>query len=306
MEGKQGLKPVTIVLALLLLLAGIWGFRQSSAKSTLQKENDKMSKELSDLNDLKEDLAVEVDSLEEAFAVLTEENASLQNSLDDAASQIARKNAAVKAAERQANTSVSEINNLRAEIQELLTSKEQLESSINELQTENDSLKTLAGVLVKDLSKMRADNEALANLNRSMEEELKKLTLTNFKASAFQVEVERKKPKVTSKAKAARRVLVTFDLTEVPTEYHGIRPVYMAITDKTGNPIKAENPIQAKVVVNDQTMDLIAVKSKNVNITQSQRLSFTHDLSPRLKSGYYRVSVYTDIGLLGSSTFRLR
>ena len=139
-----------------------------------------------------------------------------------------------------------------------------------------------------------------------MEEELKKLTLSNFKASAFQVEVERKKPKVTARARAARRVLVTFDLTEVPTEYHGIRPVYMAVTDKNGNPIQTDNPIQAKVVVNDQTMDLIAVKSKNVNVTESQRLSFTHDLSPRLASGYYRVSVYTDIGLLGSSTFRLR
>ena len=306
MDGKQGFNVIAIVLALLLLLAGFWGFRQTSVKNSLQKENDKLTKELSDLNDLKEDLAVEVDSLEDAYQVLSEENATLQNSLDDAASQIARKNAAVKAAERKATTSVSEINNLRAEIQDLLASKDELESSIYELQTENDSLKTLAGVLVKDLSKVRADNEALANLNRSMEEELQKLTLSNFKASAFQVEVERKKPTVTSKARAARRIKVEFDLTDVPGEYHGIRPVYMTITNKDGIPITTDNPIQAKVVVNDQAMDIIAVKSKNVNIAENQRLNFSHDISPKLKAGYYRVTVYTDIGLLGSSTFRLR
>lgn len=306
MDGKQRFNVLAIILAILLLIAGWWGWVQNSSKRGLQKENTRLSAELKDLNDLKEDIAEEVDSLEEAFAVLSEENASLQNSLDDAASQIARKNAAVKTAERKVATSVNEINNLRAEIQGLLESKEELEVSINELQFENDSLKTLAGVLKKDLTKARADNAALANLNRSMEEELKRLTLSNFKASAFQVEIERRKPKVTSKSKLARRILVTFDLTNVPAEYHGVRPVYMAITDRNGNPINTENPVQATIAVNGQTMELIAVKSQNVNVGESQRLKFKHDLNPRLKEGYYRVSAYTDIGLLGSSTFRLR
>ena len=306
MDGKQRFNILSIALAVLLLLAGWWGWRQNSSKRALQTENTRLAKELQDLNDLKEDIAAEVDSLEEAYVALTEENATLQSSLDDAASQIARQNAAVQVAQRKVASSAKEINNLRAEIQGLLESKEELEASIDNLQYENDSLRTVAVGLEKDLSKARADNVALANLNRAMEEELKKLTLANFKATAFQVEIERRKPKVTSKARSARRILLTFDLATVPEEYHGVRPVYMAITDRNGNPIKTENPIRATIAVHDQTIELIAVKSQNVNITESQRLKFKHDLNPRLKEGYYRVSVYTDIGLLGSSTFRLR
>ena len=306
MDGNQRFNLLAIALTILLLLVGVWGWWQNSSKRTLSAENERLETELKDLVGLKNDIAAEVDSLEETLADLTEENATLQNSLDDAASQIARKNAAVKAKEQQAATAISEINNLRAEIQGLLESKELLEESINSLQYENDSLKTLAGDLKKDLSKARADNEALANLNRAMEEELKKLTLSNFKASAFQVEIERRKPKVTSKSNLARRILVTFDLTDVPEEYHGVRPIYMAITDRNGTPIKTENPVQATINVQGQTMELIAVKSQNVNVIENQRLSFKHELNPKLKEGYYRVSTYTDIGLLGSSTFRLR
>ena len=85
-----------------------------------------------------------------------------------------------------------------------------------------------------------------------------------------------------------------------------MRPLYLVVTDDKGTPIKDSNPIQAKVVVNGQDMDIQAVKVQEVNIEESQRLSFSHDLEEKLTTGYYRVAVYTDIGLLGASSFRLR
>jgi hypothetical protein len=78
------------------------------------------------------------------------------------------------------------------------------------------------------------------------------------------------------------------------------------VTDDKGTPVKMSNPIQATVNVNGQDMDIQAVKVQEVNIEENQRLSFNYDLEERLKSGYYRVAVYTDIGLLGASSFRLR
>ena len=146
---------------------------------------------------------------------------------------------------------------------------------------------------------------ALSNLNQTIQGELRRLTLANFKATAFQVEVEGRRPVATSRSGKARRVLVTFDLTGVPTEYQGIRPLYLVITNDKGVPVGGSD-IQAKSVVNGQVMDLLAVKAKDVNITANQRLSFTHDLEDRLRSGFYRVSVYTDIGLLGAASFRLQ
>ncbi|MEL6926433.1 MAG: hypothetical protein AAFO94_20485 [Bacteroidota bacterium] len=78
------------------------------------------------------------------------------------------------------------------------------------------------------------------------------------------------------------------------------------ITDEKATPIKLTNPIQAEVSVNGQTMQLQAAEAKEVNIEANQRLSFSHDLSEKLGSGYYRVVAYTDIGLLGATSFRLR
>ena len=85
-----------------------------------------------------------------------------------------------------------------------------------------------------------------------------------------------------------------------------MRTLYLTITDDKGTPVAAANPIQAKTIVNDQKMDIIAVKAQDVDIIENQRLSFTYDLEDKLAPGYYRVAIYTDIGLLGVSSMRLR
>lgn len=303
MNGRQGLIILAVILGLAAIGSGIWGLQQSKAKNTLLEEKEQLGEQLGDLSNLKDELAQEVDSLQREYEVLAQENESLQGSLTEAEQTITNKNRAIRNAKSQ---SVGEINNLRAEIQELIASKSDLEASIDNLRAENDSLRTRTGILEMDLSQAKQDNEALANLNRSIQGELKQLTLANFKASAFQVETEMKSKKATSKARRARRIRVTFDLANVPEEYQGVRTLYMAITNDQAIPIKVSNPIKTKVVVNGQQMDLFAVSEKDVNIAESQRLNFTHELENKLKGGYYRVAVYTDIGLLGASTFRLR
>jgi len=52
-------------------------------------------------------------------------------------------------------------------------------------------------------------------------------------------------------------------------------------------------------------MPLNAVSGKEDNITSNQRLSFSHKMEDKLKPGFYRVAVYTDVGMLGSANFRL-
>lgn len=303
MNAKQGLTILAVLLGLLLLFSGWWGWQQSKAKTSLLQENEQMSAQLGDLETLKKELEQEIDSLAQEYEVLASENESLQGSLVDAESR-ANKNAT--AVRQLKNQNAAEVNNLRAEIQELLAVKAELEANIGNLQAENDSLRVRTGELEDNLSVAREENSALNSLNATIQEELKALTLANFKASAFQVELERKSSKVTAKSGQARRIRVTFDLTNVPAEFHGTRTLYLVITDETGTPIKTANPIQAQAVVNGQRMDLLAVKSNDVSIETNQRLSFTHDLEEKLRAGYYRASVFTDIGLLGATSFRLR
>lgn len=304
MNAKQGLIILAVILGILLLVSAYWGWNNNKAKKTLEQDKIELSGELDELKELREDLAEEVDSLQLAYEVLYEENATLAGSLSEAESKIASKDAALR---NEKKRSASEVNNLRAEIQDLLATKSELQQSIFDLQAENDSLKSVTELLTQDLSAARDENQELSNMNRMIQDEVSRLTLDNFKASAFQVDVENKKgTKVTAKSGKARRIRVSFDLTNVPEEYQGLKTIYLTVADDKGTPIKVANPIQTKITVNGQAMDLIAVAAQEENLGSSQRLSFTHDLEEKISAGLYRVTAYTDIGMLGASSFRLR
>lgn len=303
MNSRQGLTILIVLLLLLLMGVGYWGFSNYSAKKDMATANQELTTKVGDLTSLRDNLEKQVDSLEQAYATLAQENESLQGSVAAAQEKIAAQAATINKIKKQSS---SETVNLKEQIEQLLKAKAMLEASIANLQEENDSLRMLTGQLTADLATAKSENEALASLNNTIQDELKRLTLANFKATAFRVEVEKKRPKATAKAGRARRILVSFDLTGVVPQYRGLRPLYLVITDDKGTPIKTSNPIQAKVNVNGQVMDILAVKEQDVNVVENQRLSFNHDLEDKLKAGYYRVAVYTDIGLLGASSFRLQ
>jgi myosin heavy subunit len=300
---SRGLIIIAAILALLALLAGWWGLGQKKERQALAEQNEMLNSSLNDLQVLKQDLAEEVDSLLIAYESLAEENTALAGSLAEVESRLAQKDAALRSSK---NQNANEVNNLRAEIQELLATKAQLEETIYAIKEENDSLRNVTGRLEADLTEVRADNAALNKMNNTIQDELKKLTLANFKATAFQVEAERRSSKATAKSGRTRRIKVTFDLTNVPAEYQGTRPLYLVITNENGVPIASDNPLQTQSVVGGQRMDLIAQEAKEVNVGDSQRLSFSHDLSEKLDRGFYRASVFTDIGLLGAASFRLQ
>lgn len=303
MKDKQGLIILAVILGVLLIGAAIWGVTQNRAKNQLKAENTELTGTVEELEALRADLVREVDSLQQEYTILAEQNTELQGSLSEAQEKVAATEAALANAKARSS---SEINSLRAEIQQLMALKAELQSNITAVQAENDSLRAVTGILEADLSAARDENQALANLNQSIQSEVERLTLANFKATAFQVDLERGNERVTAKARRARTIRISFDLTDVPPKYQGLRTLYLTIADEQGTPIQAANPVKAQTVVNNQTMDIIAVKAKDVDITANQRLSFVYDLEDKLKAGYYRVGVYTDIGMLGASSIRLQ
>jgi len=310
MKTRNILAIIAAILFFLLLGIAFWGYGLKGEKETLISEKETLTTELLAIEGLKVQLETEVDSLQVAYNSLADENESLQESLVSEKARVRRRDQRIKsissALKKEQTDNGGEINSLRNQIQGLLASKSSLENSIFSLRSENDSLRNLTVDLTKDLGVAREDNLALANLNRSMEGELGRLTLANFKASAFNVEFQKNNKKVTSKSRRARRAKISFDLTSVPQEYQGVRPVYLVITDEKATPIQLKAPINAKVTVNGQQQDIQAAEAKEVNLQQSQRISFTHELDEKLSSGYYRISIYTDIGLLGATNFRLR
>jgi predicted nucleic acid-binding Zn-ribbon protein len=298
---------ILIVLIILLLLALLgsyyWGNQQKTEKEQLMSENAVLTEAIGGLGNIKKELETEVDRLMAEYEALAAENESLEGSLAKAKADIAKKAAEIRNAKA---SSTAEVNSLRAEIQNLLAIKAELESNILAIQVENDSLKARTGVLEQDLSLAKEDIAALNDLNNAMQQEVRKLTLANFKASAFDVVVGQKNDKVTAKSRRARKITVNFELMNVPNEYQGVRPLYLSITDTNGVPVNATNPYTTKVTVNGQPMDLIAVDAKEVDLIDNQRLSLSYDVDEKLQAGFYRATVYTDIGLLGAVSFKLR
>lgn len=304
MDSKRSLTILAVILGLLLLISLYFNFSQKGQTEILQQENVETNDALDVMTSLRDDLASQVDSLSQEYQLLANENEGLEGDLSKLKTQLNQAQTALARAKR---SSAAELNDLRAQIQELIAVRAGLENSIRSLQMENDSLRQRTGVLETDLAVSTEQNQQLSRLNESIQQEVKRLTLANFKATAFQVDVQQGSgERVTARSRRARSISVSFDLTNVPNEYQGVRPIYLVISDDKGTPVPTDNPVRATVRVNGQVTEIIAVEAKDINITDSQRLSFKHELAERLRGGFYRVSVFTDIGILGASSFQLR
>lgn len=303
MDSKKGLIAAIIVLALALIGSLIWGFNKNSQTVSLAEQNSETTAALDAMTALRDQLAREVDSLAGEYDLLASENTELNGKLAGSRDELANAQAALSKAKR---NSTAQVNDLRAQIEALTAARGQLEGSISALQTENASLREQMGILETNLSESRQQNEQLSSMATSMESEIKKLTYDNFKASAFQVTPEVSRGNPTAKSGRAKRVVVSFDVANVPAEFQGVRPLFLVITDDKGTPIPRTDYIRTSVTVNGQRQDLMAVEAREENIGATQRISFTHTLENKLDAGYYRASVYTDLGFLGSSQFRMQ
>lgn len=305
-EKRSGGFILPALLALLLLGVGYWGYSMKSKSDQLLGEKSQLTSELSKVSLVKEELKASVDSLNDAYSELSSENSSLKGDLKGANARVKNRERRIAKLKKQLADVENSNGSLSQQIQILVQTKAELESTITDLEMENDSLETLTVSLTQDLTQTKDAKLALERMNNSINEELKRLTLANFKATAFNVTTLLKNGKQHMRARRVRKVKASFDLMSVPEKYQGVRPVYMVITDEKATPIVVEDAINASIKVNGQNVDIQAVEAKEINISDSQRLSFTHDLAKKLKPGYYRVAVYTDIGMLGASSFRLR
>ncbi|MEL6656408.1 MAG: hypothetical protein AAFP77_13450 [Bacteroidota bacterium] len=303
MNSKNVLIAVVVILALALIGSLIWGSSKNTEAQELQQDNTEVNEALDAMTSLRDQLAREVDSLAGEYDLLASENVELNGQLAGTRDELSNAQAALGRAKRNA---AAEINDLRAQIEELTSVRGELQTSIGALESENANLREQMGILETDLAASRQEAEELTTMATSMEGEIRQLTYENFKATAFQISPEVKRGNATSKSSRARRIAMSFDVANVPAEYQGLRPIYIVITDEKGTPIPRTDYITTTVNVNGQPQNIMAVEAREENIGESQRLSFAHELEEKLDAGYYRVTVYTDVGVLGSSNFRLR
>lgn len=305
--NQRSLGIIALLLLLGLIAALFWGFGKSSQVNTLKQESEATTAELGEMTKLRDQLAADVSELSAQYESVTATNEELEGQLTVAQQELRRVQKAFDNAIASNANDKKAAFEMRKQIEDLIMVRSDLERSIRVVSQQNDSLRSLTTVLRNQLGASQDENRQLTQMTRSMESEIKDLTLKNFKATAFQVDLLRRNgEKLTTKGSRVKRIAVSFDLTAVPEQYQGVRPLYLVITDQSGTPLGGTNTIPVKATVNGTSTSLKPVQTKEVNITDSQRLNLVYDIEEKLQAGYYRAQVFTDIGMLGASSFRVR
>lgn len=313
--NKKTLTAIAIILALLFIGSLIWGFNRNSAATELAEEKVEMTGELSQLEQLRNNLQAQVDSISLVYESAAADNASLKGELAEAQKLAQAALYDMRKAQKSRQNDNDVAYQMRLQIEDLVSARANLERNLAELETENKTLRQENVGLRQNLSTAQTENyelakksDALEQTTRRMETEINAITLGAFKATAMQVDLYRGNngTKTTTDASRVKRMAVSFDLTAVPSKYLGVRPIYLVMTDESGTPVISENPVRAKAMVNGSEMNVIALEGRDVNVEKNQRISFTHEMSAKLQKGFYRVQILTDLGLLGATNVQLR
>lgn len=248
-----------------------------------------------------------IDSLQTALSTVRTENEMLEGKMSSTAALIAEKDALVRRVKSQNTREISE---LRDQVESMRKSETEYVTILAVLRAENNQLKSENAQLKSENSDLRNSNSQLTakldDLAQNLAAQIRLTQSARFKASSFRVDVERRKNKLTARAKKARTLHVNFELNDVPEKYQGLQKIYLVIVDDLGNPIAAVNPTKVSVNAPSGIIPIIAQQLKSINLAKNQRLAFANNLEERLRSGNYVAAVYCDTGLLGASSFRLQ
>ncbi len=298
-----------VILAVLLLLSLIglgWFWTKSSR---LQGENTGFETQVDSLSTLKYDLLDNIDSLQTAYQLIIAKNDSLGVSLEDALQTVAGQNEQLKSLKRQNS---NDKKGLLQQINQLRALKSELEGNIGQLIEENESLRQENSELTEQVETATKRNQELADkssklesANLALQSDLSQLRAKSVRASGFLVDLQTRSSKTTSKSGRVRNLSIAFDVVDVPQEHQGTHTLYLVITDANGNPIASDNPVRKRIEANGMVAEIIAQQAKEVTLEESQRLNFNYPISEKLKRGTYQVSIYSDLGLLGSSNVKV-
>ncbi|MCB9316204.1 MAG: hypothetical protein H6569_08710 [Lewinellaceae bacterium] len=303
----KSMRIYAISVTVLLLLAGglSWSFWRKS--DSLGAENKRQELLLESLNAEKTRLTASLDSLQIAMSNLRTENETLEGKATASATIIQEKDALIRRLKGQQSKKMKE---LQLQVEALKKAKTEYETILAVLRAENEQLKAENAELKAENAGLRDDNSQLSSrvddLAQKLAEQIRKTQSAQFKATAFRVEVERRKEKLTAKARRARNLSISFDLADVPEQFRGSQKLYLVISDENGKPVSAANPTKVTIQAPAGDIPVIAQQTRSVNLDQTQRLAFNYKLEEKMKGGNYVAAVYCEKGLLGASSFRLQ
>ena len=302
-------KRTNIIAAVIILAVIAAGIFMMNRQTKLEDQNTQLTMQVDSLLIEKAALLDEMDKLQLAFSQEELRADSLSTVLAEVQQQIAKRNIAAQQIKKQHTT---EIGALKQEIEQLKQFRMEAEGFIAQLKEENIALLAQNAELTETVGAVQSENEqltakgvALQVSNQDLQSSVSKLKAASVKATNFQVNLDRKSGKNTIAAKKAKTVHVSFDMNNVPVEHQGAKTLYLVITDEVGTPVKVSNPVRARIDVNGKTTEFEAQQEKKITLAKDQNLNFTQNLEGKLKPGKYKATIYSEMGVMGSSGFTL-
>ena len=329
-------KTAIILLSVGLGFATLFGGYQMFKNSSLSSKNQELAAEVGNLNLLKTDLLNDLEKMQSDYDELMASNNDLQDSFAETIAEMDRKDAEIKRIKSSNLGDSAEVQRLRKLKTEYAYVLNKLRLHTIVLEDANSELQNQNADLLDRVKDMKNQNEKLATrvfdlqqsgnrhhtataFSESMtikgEEEItipqensmteKSAPVGPFaSAENFVFDFRKKGDKPTGSHKRAKKMSVRFDVKSFKNTPEGKHKLYLVIRDVNGLPVEVSNPIMTTVNGNEQ---IIAQQEMTAYLNRNEQLKF--EIMPKRKTlheGYYRASVYTEKGLLGSEEFYLR
>lgn len=305
-------KSITIILGVLLVLALFGGGYFAKQSTALEGNNKMLMEEISALETTRTDLLGEIETLQTNYDELMEDATATEGLYKEASEMVNKQKSQIKQLKAGFSTEVA---GMKSEIEQLQTIKNDLGSLLEQLKAENMQLKGANAQLTGERNASNEQNKKLAfeiaelrQVNLKMKKELSKLVAENSRAANFRVDIKKNNDKITSSSRRAKDIVISFNLKNIPADKAKEDRLYLVITDAKGTPVKATNPVTTTIRPNtgEKSFPIIAQQTLRTELQNGGRLQFDYPLDTKLAKGYYRASVYTDWGLLGSAEFQLK
>lgn len=300
-------KTTSAILGILLIGAVVFGsvfyskYKDSSRQATdlgttLDATKEKLEGELAVLNTAYTDQIAENDTLSADLRMKVAE-------VEDLQVRIAKARKELKLS--QANSDV-----IKARLAQMEELKTALEADIAGLRQENQVLVVSNEALNQNIGQARAEISqlnhqvmSLTQANEKLTGRLRTLAPAGFRADNFTITSANRRDKVTTKSRKIEEVKVSFDLNNIPDEYHGTRNLYLVLTEFNGNPVGVVPGKEVSVTNGQQSVNVMAADAQEVQLRNRQSVTMSFAPEEDLNPGTYNVLVYADNGYLGSTGF---
>ncbi len=274
---------VGVAVALVAVLAYVW-----SQKSAL----------ISELEDEKQDLTVQMENLQNDYASLSSDYDSINSQLDTSRAEVAN------LIERIKKTDATNRAKMRQYEKELGTLRSIMRNYIVQI----DSLNTLNHKLTADAAAARREAAASKAENQELSQQVENLTGqvaagAVIKARGLRMEAYMSNDKITDRSSRVVRLLTSLSLVENDLAPKGPVRVYIRVKDPDG--IILTNANRTSFTFNGETM--VASASRKVDYEGSEvDLSIYLNDIPGYRKGVYTVEAYTEQSMLGRAELMLR